>query len=311
MIKRILRRILPAGVYGVGKARLKRFRVRRQLLKPKIGEDAMRRILVDELRLVRGDIVFVHSSVDALNLDFPFFKLLGMLREVVGAEGTLLFPATQLTERPETWLAGGQVFDLKRSPTSMGLLAEWARRQRGSERSMHPTHSVVAQGPLAVELLGEHHWSPAPCGVHSPYYKMLEKGGVVVGLGVDADVLTMVHCVEDVLGGRFPVQTRRSELYSARVLDMEGHDSLVKTAIGHPRMRFRRMLDFMACHIDGRVCRRLQVEGVPFYRVEAKPLYESMMTLAQRGVTIYWRSIHRQSPFETILSYMAEKLEAR
>jgi hypothetical protein len=36
-----------------------------------------------------------------------------------------------------------------------------------------------------------------------------------------------------------------------------------------------------------------------------------MMTLAQRGVTIYWRSIHRQSPFETILSYMAEKLEAR
>jgi len=311
MIKRVLRRLLPAAAYGMGKVAVQHYRARRQALEPKLGEDDVRRIFAEELGLVRGDIAFVHSSVDALNLNFSFIKLLGLLREAVGEEGTLLFPASQLTQRPEIWLAEGGIFDLKRSPTSMGLLAEWVRRQRSSQRSMHPTHSVVAQGPLATELVGEHHCAPAPCGIFSPYYKVVERGGVVLGLGVDADVMTMVHCVEDVCGEHFPVATRRPDLYLARVLNWEGAECAVETVINHPRIRFRRMLSYVERHIDEGICRRFRVGSIPFYRAEAGLLYARMWELAEQGVTIYWPSIHRHSPWEQMLSHLAEKLEER
>ena len=191
MIKRLLRGLLPAALYGVGQEGVRRYRRQRQAAAPKLDEGACCRLLGEEMGRGPGAIVFVHSSVDRLNLDFPFFKLLGLLRQVVGAEGTLLFPASPMAERPEHWLARGEVFDSVRSPTAMGLLPEWARRQRGAVRSLHPTHSVVALGPLAEELVAEHHLDPAPCGLRSPYFKVAERGGIIVGLGVDTDILTM------------------------------------------------------------------------------------------------------------------------
>ncbi|MEE3258370.1 MAG: AAC(3) family N-acetyltransferase [Candidatus Latescibacterota bacterium] len=311
MIKRILRGLLPAAVYGAGRGGLQYYRQQRQTLAPRLGEDACRRLLADELGLARGDIAFVHSSVDRLNLDFPFFKLLGLLRQAVGAEGTLLFPASQLVERPETWLARGEVFDLRRSPTAMGLLPELSRRQRGAARSLHPTHSVVALGPKAGELVAEHHCAPEPCGARSPYYKVAERGGIVVGLGVDADILTMVHCVDDILGAGFPVATCRSGLYQARVVDEAECQREVETLVRHPRIRFRRMLRFLDAHIDEGICRRFRLGGAPFYRVDAGALYGRMRALAERGVTIYWRGIHRTSRFEPLLSQVAERLETR
>lgn len=310
MIKRILRGLLPAAVYGAGKGSWQRYRQQRQSLAPRLGEDDCRRLFADELGLARGDIAFIHSSLDRLNLDFPFFKLLGLLRQAVGEEGTLLFPASQLVERPETWLARGEVFDLRRSPTAMGLLPELARRQRGAARSLHPTHSVVALGPVAGELVAEHHRAPEPCGEHSPYYKIAERGGVVVGLGVDADVLTMVHCVDDILGERFPVATCRSGLYQARVL-AAAECQEVATLVRHPRIRFRRMLRYLNAHVDAETCRRFRIGGVPFYRVDAAALYGRMRELAERGVTMYWRGIHRTSRFEPLLSQVAERLETR
>src|SRR5437667_1797314 len=49
-------------------------------------------------------------------------------------------------------------------------------------RSYHPTHAVAAWGRNANELLSTHHLGPT-FGKTSPFYKMREKDGVVVGLG--------------------------------------------------------------------------------------------------------------------------------
>ena len=132
MIKRLLRRLLPASMYSLGKSGLRAYRNRQRAGRLVLSEAAFCRILTVELGLGCGDIVFVHSSIDRLNLAFPFFKVLGILRQIVGEQGTLLFPASQLTERPETWLAKGEVFDLRRSTTPMGIVPELARRQRGA-----------------------------------------------------------------------------------------------------------------------------------------------------------------------------------
>jgi aminoglycoside 3-N-acetyltransferase len=178
-------------------------------------------------------------------------------------------------------------------------------------RSLHPTHSVVALGPRARELVGEHHLDTFPCGRRSPYYKIAECGGCIIGLGVDADVLTSVHCLEDIWRERFPVSTRRSQLYAAVVRDGEGRDTRVETLVAHPRIRWRKMLSYMREQVGPDLCRRFSVEGRPFYRVDAAALYARMEELAESGITMYRRGVYRGHFLEPMLSQLAEKLEER
>lgn len=309
MIKEIARSILPAKVYAVGRNGVRQLRRRPDNIP--LDEGRFVEIVEEKLRLAAGETALIHSSMDCLQLDFSFAKVLPILRRSVGSTGTLLLPATQLRERPETWLERGETFDVLRSPTAMGLLPELARRQRDAVRSLHPTHSVVALGPRARELVGEHHLDTFPCGRRSPYYKIAECGGCIIGLGVDADVLTSVHCLEDIWRERFPVSTRRSQLYAAVVRDGEGRDTRVETLVAHPRIRWRKMLSYMREQVGPDLCRRFSVEGRPFYRVDAAALYARMEELAESGITMYRRGVYRGHFLEPMLSQLAEKLEER
>jgi len=309
MIKDIARHLLPENAYALGRRCFRR--VRRRADNRPLDEQDFAKILVEDLCLVPGDIALVHSSMDRLELGFSFLRVLPALRGAVGSEGTLLLPATHLTERPETWLERGEVFDARRSPTSMGLLPEMARRQRDAVRSLHPTHSVVALGPRARELVGEHHLDIYPCGRQSPYYKIAECGGSIVGLGVDVDVLTSVHCIEDIWRERFPVTTRRDRVYAATVRDDESREWQVQTLVAHPRIRWRQMLSYVREHIGGDLCRQFLIAGRPFYRVDAAGLYARMEELADLGITMYRRGVYRDHPLEPLMSRWAEKLEER
>ena len=310
MIKETARRLLPQAVYATARKWVRSYGRGQEHRRPQLSEERFVQDLSTDLGLCQGEVVFVHSSLDRLNLDFSFMRVLPLLRRAVGTTGTLLFPATQLRERPEVWLQRGEVFDVARSPTTMGLLAEMARRQRDAVRSLHPTHSVVALGPQAHELVGEHHLDLYPCGEKSPYYKMIEGGGCIVGLGVDADVLTAVHCIEDILKQRFPVETHRARSYTAKVRG-QGGEVDVQTLVAHPRIRWRHMLAYMRRRIGPEICRRFTVEGCPFYALSAAVLYARMEELAGRGITMYTRGIYRDSAVEPLLSRLAERLEER
>ena len=69
-----------------------------------MSEDDFKRVLEKECGLVKGDVVFVHSSIDKLNIDFPFYKIIVLLQEVVGETGTLLYPCWHFRERAEEYL---------------------------------------------------------------------------------------------------------------------------------------------------------------------------------------------------------------
>src|SRR5205085_12038787 len=119
--------------------------------------------LTGQLRLTANDVVYVHSSIDRMHLAFPFYRILSLLREVVGPTGTVLFP-TSPNPRISSYeyLLRGERFDVRRTPSYAGLLNEFARRERGAFRSLHPTKSVCATGPLARELTATHQLSPYP-----------------------------------------------------------------------------------------------------------------------------------------------------
>ncbi len=152
-----------------------------------------------ELGLQPGTTAMVHSSMDALGRRLPGvgpLQLIDLLRDMVGPEGTLLMPTSPFTGSQEEYARAAPVFQVRRTPSRLGLLSEVFRRQQDVLRSLHPTHSVAAVGPQAGELLTQHHCGTAfgPC---SPFYKL---GGdqLVLGLGVGVrQAFTLWHVVEE------------------------------------------------------------------------------------------------------------------
>lgn len=294
IVKQYLGKYLPKKIYDLGRS-MEAYK--NQLNKekiPKMSESKFKEILTDILGIKRGAVVFVHSSVDNLNPDFPFYRILFHLQELVGEEGTLLFPCSQLSERAEDYLKRGEIFDVKKSPTTNGIIPELARHQKRAFRSLHPTNSVVALGRHAEELTRTHADSIYPCGEQSPYYKIVDYNGIIIGLGVNTDNLTFGHCVEDILREKFPVQTRGHEIFKAKVRDLHGQIKIVPTLAAHKRIQWRNPGNYIKQYVSPDVCQNLTINGIKFFRADAKNLYNKMVELAKKDITVYSKFVYKK-----------------
>ncbi len=254
-----------------------------------LTEEQFRELLIDKLGLGQGQTVFIHSAISKMNLGFPVFKVLNILQEVTGAEGTLLFPAWQYQGSADEYLKQhpNAVFDVAKTPTAMGLLPELVRRHPGAVRSLHPTTSIAAIGKHAEELLSTHHLSLQPCGIQSPYYKMIPLHARIIGLGEKTVSLSFVHCVEDAMQGRFPMQTLEEQPVRLNVIDKERHSLEIETYLPSKNIQQRDIPGFMKKHITSDACRSIKFHGVNYFTVDAMLLFSEMQTLAENGVTIY------------------------
>jgi aminoglycoside 3-N-acetyltransferase len=292
MIKQAIANVLPRQLRSVARHIIHRYRTYARQRMLKIDETEFERIIRDELMVQSGDVVFVHSSVDNLNLAFPAYRVLHLLRETIGETGTLLFPCTHLvyssgTETPFEYYRTGKIFDVKKSSTTSGLLSEFARRQPDAFRSLHPTHSVVAVGKRAQELTKDHGKSIFPFDEQSPYYRISNYDGVIVGVGVNTEYLTVVHCVEDILKERFPVKTYDPRLLDAKVRDRDGVERITSTLVHGKTVESRNIPKYLRKYIPKDICHESKIHGVQYYTSRARPLISRMEELALKGITIY------------------------
>ncbi len=148
-------------------------------------------MIVDGLRrlgLSRGDVVMVHSSLSAIgDVEGGESAVIEALLEVVGDSGTVMMPA----------MAQG-VFDIEKSPSTVGSITEAFRHWPGARRSLHPTHSVAAVGPQAEYLTRDHIKCERAIGPGTPFEKLVHLGGYVLLLGCDQDRNTLLHYPEDI-----------------------------------------------------------------------------------------------------------------
>jgi aminoglycoside N3'-acetyltransferase len=256
-------------------------------LYPKLTEEQFSYLLRNRLGLKQGMTVFVHSAADNLNLAFPFYRVLPILQDVVGKEGTLLFPCWHFNYRAEEYLKKGGLFDVKRSPSVMGLLPELARRMKDARRSLHPVNSVVALGTHAEELTRDHINSVYPDDENSPFYRIVNYGGIIIGLGVSTEHMSFVHCVEDIMKERFPVKTRTDELYTSRVRDEKGSIMEVMVKAAHQQIRLRNIEAYIRKNIPPSICRDFRINGTKYFVADAANLFDKMHELALKGITIY------------------------
>ena len=100
---------------------------------------------------------------------------------------------------------GKNIFDVRKTFSEMGILSEMFRRTKDVKRSIHPTHSICALGPLADELTRNHHLSDTTFGEGTPFGEMIKYRTIILGIGIKSHSLTQVHSVEDIMKDKFPI----------------------------------------------------------------------------------------------------------
>ena len=105
-----------------------------------------------------------------------------------------------------------------------GKISETLRLREGSIRSVHPTHSIVAFGPLAKEITKNHEKSKAPFDEKSPFYKLANRKSYVLMLGTENN--SMIHYVQNKIN--FP------NLFLKKVYEFKYKNKVMKTKLHHP-----------------------------------------------------------------------------
>lgn len=283
-LSRIIFKVFPPEVF----IRLRKiYRTTLKKLFSPLSEKEFRKIVAEELKISKGSIVFIHSSVDNLNIKFDTLRLLEILLETVGEEGTLVFPCWHFTYRAEDYLRSGKVFDVRRSPSALGMLSEMARRYPGAKRSLHPTNSIVTIGKNAEAIVGSHHLDMYPCGEKSPYYLAMQMGGIIAGIGVNANFMSFVHCPEDVMKQQFPIKTRLDEVFEAKIKKEDGSVETIKTLAAHPQIKNNDIIGFLKKYIPESFCKNLTIRGNRFFVAHPRELFDKMVKLSGENKTIY------------------------
>lgn len=188
--------------------------------------------LVAELRRLgirRGMDLLVHSSLSSLGwVEGGAETVIEALLVAVSPSGTLLMPA--ITASPQDSPQNPPRMEVLRTPCPrwVGTIPETFRRRPGVRRSLHPTHSVTALGMRAELYTQGHEQCQTPCGLGSPYVKLMDEGGYILLLGCNQQSNTSLHALEELAEVPYHLQQEWTE---GIVVDAEGREVVVRNRL--------------------------------------------------------------------------------
>ena len=236
-----------------------------------------------------GDMFLIHSSYDA----FQGFSgrpsdVISAFQQAVGTQGTLLMPTLPFGGTAVDYVRSHPVFDVKRTPSRMGLLTELFRRSPGVMRSVHPTHSAAAWGRQDSALVDSHHLAETPCGPSSPYARLLDMHGKILLVGTDIGALTFYHTVEALLEQKFPVTPFTTEVFSLQSRDYSGALVTTRTRLFEPAVSRRRNLYKLVPALkNAGAWREGRVGRMSLFSLKAEDVLSTVAAMADRGEYCY------------------------
>jgi aminoglycoside N3'-acetyltransferase len=237
------------------------------------------------------EILMVHSSFDGF---LPMYKgspkeLVSALIAFCGNDRTLVMPSFVMGGRTYDTSAyfKSRPFDVRYTPSEMGLVAEIFRRTPNVLRSLHPTCSVCALGPLSKELTAGHHVSRSGLSTDSPFGVMTRRKTAILGLGVEYyRCLTHAHVASDTMGDAFPIKSANPSSTQVTLVDYDGARYDYKLGLPDRTRKLDLRILWSVLSKDELV--EWRFHGVPMFVVpEAGILTERMIAAARRGITIY------------------------
>lgn len=236
------------------------------------------------------DILMIHCSFNNM---IPMYtgnlgELLSFIISYCNQNNiTLVMPTFFLGsnyQAKEHYENGKNIFDVRKTLSEMGLLSEIFRRTPEVKRSIHPTHSLCALGPLADKLTRNHHLADTTFGEGTPFSEILKYRTMILGIGTGNEVLTQIHSAEDILKDKFPI-ILYSEIIPVTCLDELGNKLIYNLRIKSPeyiydRKSFRKIL-------KGINIMEWTHKGIPFFLTQANVVAETFIEAAKNGQTIY------------------------
>jgi aminoglycoside 3-N-acetyltransferase len=245
--------------------------------------------LLAKVGIGRGDVVLVHSAFDRfLGFTGKPLDVIRVLQEAVGREGVLAMPTLPFTATAVAWAESKAVFDVRRTPSQMGLLTELFRRMPGVVRSVHPTHAVAAWGDRAEDFVRGHAATATPCGAGSPYARLEEWNGKILLLGTGIGVLTYFHRVEEDIEGLMPFSPFTAEIYVINSRDAQGALVETRNRLFEPAVSRRRDLTRLVPALKaGGGWREGRVGGLDVIALGARDISKTCRAMAERGEFAY------------------------
>jgi aminoglycoside 3-N-acetyltransferase len=241
------------------------------------------------LGIGRGDAVLMHSGFRrASGFRGTPADVIDCLLEVIGADGHLLMMSMPYRGSSQDYAASNEVFDVRHSPSALGLISEVFRRREGVLRSVSPLHPVLACGPLAAWLTADHEKCVYSCGKGSPFERFLSLDGKFLFFDVPYSSLSFMHYVEDLFRDRLPVQLYGQEALSLRARERSGREITVRHYCFSEAARVRRHFAPIeeALLREGRM-RTAKIGNTRLLSVSARHVVECAGRLVERGPGFY------------------------
>jgi len=234
-------------------------------------------------------ILMVHSSINGL---LPMYKgnaleLLKALIEYCGPNRTLVMPAFNFGEAREgarEILKKSPRFDVRRTPSQMGLLTELFRRSKGVRQSRHPAYRVAALGPEAEALTSGHELAPGGMGKGTPFDYMARHNAHIIGIGKSFQVMTQVHQVESLLGNEWPVPHTLLPNVPVTIVDREGEFEM---EIGGTQQLWTFNIWKLREILSNQVLREWRFHNCQMFAARANEVTDALVEAARRGFTLY------------------------
>lgn len=245
-----------------------------------------------------GSVVFIQSRwAEFYNCTSDVEDLIDAILEAIGPEGTLGMACMPFMQE-------GKLFNVKKTPTNAGFLAEAFRRYPGVKRSINIQHSVCALGPKADFLVSEHYQSETPWDKKSPYYKLSEVNALVFGMGLGKYWIgTIIHCVDSLLKDEVPYYhdmffTEKTEY---KYIDYDGVEKSYMSfdmPLTGPKKRIGSYI--LNRKLSKRFASRQykQISNLQMTCYDAKDVVTTVVALGRKGIDSYWTPSKRGYKFE-------------
>jgi aminoglycoside 3-N-acetyltransferase len=246
-MRNLLRKLIPTALLEIYRS-YKKKKVSNEIQKSKERGDAF---TFDELKndlikmgIVEGDTVLVHSSLSKIGyVSGGPSTIIDALISVVGQSGHILMPNSPNAGLQLEYIRDLMCFDVNNDASKLGAITEAFRTYQGAIRSEHPTEPVSCFGPNAKSFTKDHFGNLTPYNKNSPFYKVSERKGKILYIGVTFDNAgTNLHTLEDAVED-FHEPVYFEETFDVQIKSADGTLRNMKTKVHNPVQSAKRKCD--------------------------------------------------------------------
>lgn len=291
-MRKLLRKILPQALIDVYKQGKKRAAARQREELAKNSQAVSAVDIITTLQgqgIHEGDVLMVHSSLRKIGLvEKGADTLINSLVTTLGKEGTLMMPSFPAIGFNYDYLKTKPLFDVRHTPSRMGVVTETFRKRAGVLRSLHPTDPVIALGKEAAYLVKDHFGQMTPYNDNSPFYRLCALNGKILMIGVGLESLTNLHTLEDAVPDfKYPVY--HDTLFTTELIDAAGNRQTMQTKVHNPMYSKKRRCNDLLPHFEAAgILKRFRLGLADCLLIDAQAMHAWMLeNYNNRGITMY------------------------